>query len=86
MFIAIGLPRIDLRRAARELLTLFARRWGSGKVPHIVFNPKAPSESFFLGPDYCRNSWQPGWDCWPPASISTHMEGADTLIAIEQGE
>lgn len=40
-FIAIGLSRLDSRRAARELQTLFDAQWMNGKVPHIVFNPQA---------------------------------------------
>jgi glucosylglycerate hydrolase len=51
-FIAIGLAHLDTRRAARELLTLFDHQWKTGKVPHIVFNPKAPPESYFPGPDH----------------------------------
>jgi hypothetical protein len=51
-FIAIGLAHLDTRRAARELLTLFQHQWKTGKVPHIVFNPEAPPESYFPGPDH----------------------------------
>src|SRR5918998_2513628 len=51
-FIAIGLARLDTRRAAKELLALFSHQWGTGKIPHIVFNPKAPSESYFPGADH----------------------------------
>jgi glucosylglycerate hydrolase len=51
-FIAIGLARLDTRRAARELLTLFEHQWKNGKVPHIVFNPEAPPESYFPGADH----------------------------------
>lgn len=51
-FIAIGLARLDGRRAARELRTLFARQWVTGKVPHIVFNPKAPPGSYFPDADH----------------------------------
>jgi hypothetical protein len=51
-FIAIGLAHLDTRRAARELLTLFEHQWKTGKVPHIVFNPEAPPESYFPGPDH----------------------------------
>ena len=51
-FIAIGLSRLDTRRAARELLTLFEHQWKNGKVPHIVFNPEAPPESSFPGADH----------------------------------
>src|ERR687891_845036 len=46
-FIAIGLASLDTRRAARELLTLFQHQWKTGKVPHIVFNPEAPPDSYF---------------------------------------
>jgi glucosylglycerate hydrolase len=48
-FIAIGLAHLDTRRAGRELLTLFQHQWKTGKVPHIVFNPEAPPESYFPG-------------------------------------
>ncbi len=51
-FIAIGLAHLDTRRATRELLTLFEHQWKTGKVPHIVFNPKAPAHSYFPGPDH----------------------------------
>jgi glucosylglycerate hydrolase len=51
-FIAIGLAHLDTRRAARELLTLFDHQWKTGKVPHIVFNPDAPPDSYFPGPEH----------------------------------
>jgi glucosylglycerate hydrolase len=51
-FIAIGLARLDTRRAARELLTLFEHQWKNGKVPHIVFNPEAPPDSYFPGAEH----------------------------------
>ena len=51
-FIAIGLSHLDTRRAARELLTLFAHQWKNGKVPHIVFNPEAPPDSYFPGAEH----------------------------------
>jgi glucosylglycerate hydrolase len=51
-FIAIGLARFDVRRAARELETLFAHQWASGKVPHIVFDPKAPPGSYLPGAEH----------------------------------
>jgi len=40
-FIAIGLARLDTRRAAQELRVLFGAQWATGMVPHIVFNPAA---------------------------------------------
>src|ERR687898_3634401 len=51
-FIAIGLAPLDTRRAARELESLFQHQWKTGKVPHIVFNPEAPPESYFPGSDH----------------------------------
>ena len=51
-FIAVGLAHLDTRRAARELLTLFESQWTNGKVPHIVFNPEAPPESYFPGAEH----------------------------------
>src|ERR671921_2456980 len=51
-FIAIGLVHFNTRRAARELLALFEHQWRTGKVPHIVFNPEAPPDSYFPGPDH----------------------------------
>ena len=49
-FIAIGLARIDVERALRELETLFAAQWADGRVPHIVFNPA--SGGYFPGPEW----------------------------------
>lgn len=54
-FIAIGWAQLDPQRAMRELTTLFAAQWETGLVPHIVFNPEVPAESYF--PDAAR------WDC-----------------------
>jgi hypothetical protein len=34
------------------LTLLFRRQWRTGKVPHIVFNPLAPPESYFPGPEH----------------------------------
>ncbi len=51
-FIAIGLAHLDTRRAAEEILTLLGHQWKNGKVPHIVFNPDAPPESYFPGPEH----------------------------------
>jgi hypothetical protein len=51
-FIAIGLAHLDTGRAAGELTALLANQWRNGKIPHIVFNPKAPPESYFPGPEH----------------------------------
>ena len=51
-FIAIGLAHLDVRRAARELRSLFDHQWRTGKVPHIVFNPEAPPKSYYPGAEH----------------------------------
>ena len=51
-FITIGLAHLDTRRAAEELRSLFRHQWKNGKVPHIVFNPHAPPDSYFPGPEH----------------------------------
>ena len=51
-FIAIGIAHYDVDRAAEELRCLLDHQWSTGKVPHIVFNPDAPPESYFPGPEH----------------------------------
>ena len=51
-FIALGLARIDTGRAVRELLGLFEHQWTNGKIPHIVYNPNAPFDSYFPGAEH----------------------------------
>ncbi len=51
-FIAIGLAHLDAGRAAAEIRSLLDHQWKNGKVPHIVFNPDAPPESYFPGPEH----------------------------------
>jgi hypothetical protein len=51
-FISIGLSRLDTRRAAGELISLFDHQWKNGKVPHIVFDPEAPPDSYFPGAEH----------------------------------
>jgi len=59
-FIALGLAHLDNHRAKRELESLFASQWATGKLPHIVFNPDAPPQSYF--PDAER---------WSSAAVSS---------------
>jgi hypothetical protein len=79
-FIAIGLPHLSTRRAAKELLALFEHQWGTGKVPHIVFNSEAPPDSYFPGPEH--------WACAaaspdaPPAPPYTSCLCQPTVNAI----
>jgi glucosylglycerate hydrolase len=79
-FIAIGLSHLDVRRAARELLTLFAHRWVNGKVPHIVFNSNAPSGSYLLGPEHWAPA-TPGGAFGPPRLTSSLCQPAVHAVA-----
>src|ERR687890_2868122 len=92
-FIAVGLAHLDTRRAAQELRTLFAHQWKTGKVPHIVFNPKAPPHSYYPGAEH--------WACAavspealpaPPYTIRFTAEdeaaveaGPETVLACDAG-
>ncbi|MDP8978440.1 MAG: glycogen debranching protein [Actinomycetota bacterium] len=89
-FIAIGLARLDSRRAARELHTLFRAQWANGMVPHIVFDPSA-GDGYFPGHDRwacaARNEAAPAEPrtsglCQPPA----HAIGARAVWHAAQGE
>jgi glucosylglycerate hydrolase len=48
-FVAIGLSRLDVARAATELRSLLRAQWSTGMIPHIVFSPAA--SDYFPGPD-----------------------------------
>ena len=49
-FIAIGLAHLDTGRAAGEIRTLLHYQWKNGKIPHIVFNPDAPTRELLPWP------------------------------------
>jgi hypothetical protein len=82
-FIAIGPAHLDVRRAACEHRTLFTHQWRTGKVPHIVFNPKAPPHSYYPGAEH--------WACAavspdaPPAPPYTIRFTAEGEAAVEAG-
>ncbi len=66
-FIAIGLAHVSVVRASCELLGLFESQWADGKVPHIVFNPDAPPNSYFPGPEHWASAGVfPGAPSAPP--------------------
>jgi hypothetical protein len=49
-FIAIGLARLDVARAATELRSLLSAQWSTGMVPHLVYGPGAID--CFPGPEH----------------------------------
>ena len=90
-FIAVGLAHLDTGRAARELLTLFAYQWKTGKVPHIVFNPEAPPESYFPGAEHWISAGEfPDAPTAPPYTSAlcqppTHAIGALRVWEVAGG-
>jgi hypothetical protein len=48
-FVAIGLSRVDVRRAVTELRSLLSAQWSTGMIPHIVFSPRV--DDYFPGPE-----------------------------------
>ncbi len=46
-FIALGLSHFDLRKAMKEMETLFHAQWSNGFVPHIVFHYSAENKNYF---------------------------------------
>jgi hypothetical protein len=90
-FIAVGLAHLDTGRAARELLTLFAYQWKNGKVPHIVFNPEAPPESYFPGAEHWISAGEfPDAPTAPPYTSAlcqppTHAIGALRVWEVAGG-
>lgn len=51
-FIAIGYIHYDQDKAEQELRHLFSGQWSNGMVPHIVFNNRESSDTYFPGPDF----------------------------------
>src|ERR671916_746634 len=93
-FIAVGLAHLDTGRAARELSSLFEHQWTNGKVPHIVFNPAAPPDSYFPGAEHWSSAGAfPDAPPAPPYTSAlcqppTHAIGALRVweLARERGE
>jgi hypothetical protein len=91
-FIAVGLAHLDTGRAARELLTLFTYQWRNGKVPHIVFNPEAPPESYFPGAEHWASAGKfPDAPSAPPYTSAlcqppTHAIGALRVWEVAEGK
>jgi hypothetical protein len=91
-FICVGLAHLDTDRAARELLTLFEHQWSNGKVPHIVFNPEAPPESYFPGAEHWASAGRfPDAPPAPPYTSAlcqppTHAIGALRVWEVAGGE
>ena len=80
-FIAVGLARIDVIRAARELMGLISAQWATGKIPHIVFNPNAPPRSYLLGPEHWAPAVPPPDAPDPPRQTSGLCQPAVHAIA-----
>lgn len=66
-FVSIGRSWHDEDRARRELVTLFGAQWANGKLPHIVFNPAVPDDTYFPGPRF----WQAERSPHAPRGVAT---------------
>lgn len=92
--ISVGLAHLDPLRAAQEIRTLFRSQWRNGKVPHIVFNPLAPPESYFPGAEHWTSAGDfPDAPTAPPYTSAlcqppVHATGALRVweISCERGE
>ena len=90
-FISVGLAHLDTDRAARELLTLFEHQWSNGKIPHIVFNPEAPPDSYFPGAEHWASAGRfPDAPPAPPYTSAlcqppTHAIGALRVREVARG-
>jgi glycogen debranching enzyme len=64
-FCAMGWAYFDPRRAVRELEMLVRGQWGSGMIPHIIFNPEAVN-------------YEPSPKVWKIDGAPGRPEGVDT--------
>jgi hypothetical protein len=58
-FTAIGLADCAQHRAQLELQSLLNAQWADGRLPHIVFDPETPPDSYFPGPRFWRSEESP---------------------------
>jgi len=83
-FIAIGLAHLDPGRAATEIRSLLDHQWKNGKVPHIVFNPGAPPESYFPGPEHWAAATEADESPSGPARTSGLCQPPAHAIAVRR--
>jgi len=83
-FIAIGLAHLDTGRAAVEIRSLLDHQWKNGKVPHIVFNPDAPPESYFPGPEHWASAADADEATSGPARTSGLCQPPAHAIAVRR--
>ncbi|GLU48780.1 glucosylglycerate hydrolase [Nocardiopsis ansamitocini] len=69
-FIMVGLARISVDRAAREMETLLGGQWSDGMIPHIVFSD---GTGYFPGPER-----------WETGRLSTAAPGTPATSGICQ--
>jgi hypothetical protein len=74
-FTAIGLARVDARRAADELRALFRGQWANGMLPHMVF----ADDSQDLG---SRTIWQSRRHAGAPRDVATTCITQPPLPAV----
>ncbi len=75
-FIAIGISRYDVKRAAEEIRALLRGQWKNGLVPQIVFNPEGTG--YFPGPDVWQSTRSPA----APRNVETSGITQPPILAI----
>ena len=83
-FIAIGWAHLDIGRAAAEMRSLLDHQWKNGKIPHIVFNPEAPPESYFPGPEHWASAAEADEAPSGPARTSGLCQPPAHAIAVRR--
>ncbi len=87
-FISVGLARCRPERARAELLALFDGQWSSGRLPHIVYNAEAASDSYFPGAEFWRSATHPNAPTRPTSGIvqpPVHARAALTTYQVDAG-
>ncbi|HZR12713.1 MAG TPA: trehalase family glycosidase [Acidimicrobiia bacterium] len=74
-FVAIGLARVDPRRAASELRALLRGQWTNGMLPHVVFAPGVRDAG-------SRRLWQSARDPRAPRTVATSCITQPPLPAL----
>jgi len=74
-FIAIGLSHINVRRAKKEIESLFRGQWSNGMMPHMIFS--VDSQKYHAGPSL----WDSRVSPYAPANLNTSSITQPPMLA-----
>jgi glycogen debranching enzyme len=77
-FVAIGLARVDARRAADELRALFRGQWSNGMLPHMVFADDVADVG-------SERIWQSRRNPLAPDDVATSCITQPPVVAVAAG-